>query len=287
MNSIINYCKENKLITIFLNSIFFLGFVFCTIKRMTINYLDISGNDSVNTYFYSTAAVCLFVLSIILLLFNIRIFNNKTVSTVFVPLILILTALSVALCIYAKKIPVEKVINGKDAYQKYSALYPLDEIYSDNKFKDSYYFEEVKLKNDCFVKSYQNRSCETDGVEDFVTDPKDKYLDFISFYGHSDSYRIKEVKRRRKFVSLIKGETDSEIVYKGNDFIVYDGEINYEVIYETDKEFFYATINRNKLNTISDEEFFEISKHVLEEYRLIAQADDEAFPSRDEEPSQS
>ncbi len=283
MNSITNYCKDNKLITLFFNIITFLGFVFCTIKRITINYFDIYSNDFVNTYFYSTAAVCLFVLSIILLLFNLRIFKNKTVSAVFVPLILILTALTVALCIYAKRIPEVKVTNGKDAYQKYSVLYPLDEIYSDKKCKDGYYFEQVKLKNDYFVKSYQNKSYETDSFEDFVTDPKDTYLDFISFYGYSDSYRIKEVKRRRKAVSLIKGETDSEIVYKGNDFIVYDGEINYEVIYETDKEFFYATINRNKLNTISGEEFFEISKRVLEEYRLITQVNaDGASMSRDE-----
>ena len=269
MSSIINYCKNNKLITVFLNVFAFVLFLFCLLKRLTIDYFSLYGNDIVNIYFYSVGAICLFILTIFLLIFNIRIFKNKVVPSVFVSLILILTVLTVALCIYAKQIPVEEALYGDEANQKYSSIYPLDEIYSNKKYKDNYSFESVNLNNDYIVSSFQNRRIEEDSITDFNTDPKDTYLDFISFYACSDSSRIKEIKNRRKIVSQINGETDSEIIYNKNGFVVYDGEINYEIIYETENEFFYATVNRNKLNQINGKRFFEISKRVLDEYRLM------------------
>ncbi len=271
MNSIINYCKNNKLITFSINIIAFVLFLFCFFKRLTIYYFSLYSSDVVNIYFYSVGAICFFILSIILLIFNIKIFKNRSVSSVIVWLILILTVLTVALSVYAKQIPVEETLYGDEASQKYSSLFPLDDIYTNKRYNDEYLFESVNINNDYFVSSFQNRTIDEDSITDINTDPKDFYLDFISVYACSDSYRVKEIKSRRKIASLIKGESDSETIYNSDGFIVYDGEINYEVVYETDNEFFYATVNRNKLNQINGEQFFEISKKVLEEYRLITQ----------------
>ena len=182
-----------------------------------------------------------------------------------------MTVLTVALCVYAKQIPIEETLYGVEASQKYSSIFPLDDIYTNKSCKDDYSFESVNINNDYFVSSFQNRTIEENSITDINTDPKDLYLDFISFYACSDSYRIKEIKNRRKIVSLINGETDSETIYNSDGFIVYDGEINYEVVYESENEFFYATVNRNKLNQINGKRFFETSKRVLDEYRLIAQ----------------
>ena len=262
-----NTLKNNPLILISLNIVSFMISVFCIVKRLTINYFAITGNDTANVYFYSMVAIGALMLSVLLLFINVRMKNDKSTTGLLISATIVLV-LTIICCVAANTVPVKASLNGEVALNEYSSMFPLDKIETNEKHEDDYSFESVTLKNDYIATSIQKRTFEQkEGIESLTEDPKDTWIMFISDYAYSDSYRIKEITTRRKIVSKIKGETDSEIVYDESGFTVYDGEINYEVTYESENEFFYAMITRNRKNTISDEEFLNICKQILLEYR--------------------
>ncbi|MBR7072761.1 MAG: hypothetical protein IKI33_03975 [Eubacterium sp.] len=262
-----NTLKNNPLIPISLNIVSFMFSVFCIVKRLTINYFAIMGNDTVDVYLYSTVAVGGLLLSVLLLIVNVRIKNDKGTTGLLITAVIVLV-LTIICSITAKTVPVNVSLNGETALKEYSSMFPLDKIKTNEKYEDDYSFESVTLKNDYIATSIQKRTfAQKEGIESLTEDPYDTWIMFISDYAYSDSYRIKEITTRRKIVSIIKGEADSEIVYDENGFTVYDGEINYEVTYESENEFFYAMITRNKNNTINDEDFLTICKQMLLEYR--------------------
>lgn len=273
MKKINEFLNNNRLFLIVFNVLTVFLSLFCLIKRLTINYLSLRGNDADNIYFYSTAAICFFVLSLVVLSANIKISKKHSISGALIILLVIIAAVSIVCSAYAKNLSTRNSSVGDKAYQKYSSVFPLDEIKINKEYKDDYSFESTQLKDSYLATSIQKRTFSDEDINNYNLDPKDTWLTFVSNYAYSDSYIVKEIKLRRSFVSAIKDEDDSEIVLNKDGFVVYDGEINYEVVYETDNEFFYATINRNAIiNDMDSDEFLNMCLKVLEGFRYMGRS---------------